>query len=91
MRRLHLYTVREQAIFTPEEALATLNSLDDVSFWLSDAQVEIMRLLTGRWHQFGLEDRSRLELRVRDGLPRTLFAVDAFENEASGPRSGILP
>jgi hypothetical protein len=50
-------------------------------FWLTGAQVEIMRLLTGRWQEFNSDERGVLELRIRQGVPRDLFPVDAFENE----------
>jgi hypothetical protein len=78
---LHLHAACAEGVATPQEALATLTRLDDKIFWLSGAQVEIMRLLTGRWPEFSDEERGALEQRIRRGVPRDLFAADAFEDE----------
>jgi hypothetical protein len=40
-----------------------------------------MRILAGRWMEFDPADRSALEARLRQGLPRHLFPPDAFESE----------
>jgi hypothetical protein len=78
-RRLALFAF-ENAAFSPEEAAATISKLDDETFWSSDAQVEVMRLLVGRWAQFGDVDRFAIEARLRQGVPRTSFRIDALEN-----------
>ena len=59
-------------------------------FWLSYAQVEIMRILATRWYEFSNEDRDALEARLARGIPRDLFPADAFEDEESGSRYGTL-
>ena len=61
---------------------AAVESLDDETFWIGSAQVEIMRLITQRWEQLSAEARQTLEERIRLGLPRTLFPDDAFQDEA---------
>ena len=80
-RRLYLFAMCSEGTFAPQEAWAALQSLDDETFWIGSAQVEIMRLATKRWQQFGPEDRQAFETRIRQGLPRALFPEDAFENE----------
>jgi hypothetical protein len=81
IQRLYLHTLCEVKAATPRQAFAALKQLDDGMFWLSDAQVEIMRLLTGRWQEFSSEERDMLELRIKQGISRELFPADAFENE----------
>ncbi len=80
-QRLYLYALFSQAIFTAKEAAAAVLALSDGVFWLSRAQVEIMRLLVGRWHEFSGEDRDALDARLAQGIPRDLFPADAFEAE----------
>jgi hypothetical protein len=70
-----------QATFSPEEAAASVLRLDQERFWASGAQVEIMRLLASRWMNFGDADRLAIELRLRQGVPREVYSVDAFEDE----------
>lgn len=79
VRRLALF-VHEHAAFTPAEAASAVVGLDDHVFW-GYARVEIMRLLTGRWEQFGDADRLAIEARIRQGEPRNLYPADAFEND----------
>jgi len=81
VRRLYLHTLCQTKAATPQEAFAALKQLDDGMFWLTGAQVEIMRLLTGRWQEFNSDERDMLELRIRQGVSRDLFPVDAFENK----------
>ena len=50
-RRLYPYAMSSSEIFTPAEAASALIALSDHAFWLSGAQVEIMRLLADRWRQ----------------------------------------
>jgi hypothetical protein len=79
-QRLYLHAVSSSEIFTPAEASSALIALSDDVFWLSGAQVEIMRLLADRWRQFSQEDRNALEARLAEGIPRDLFPPDAFED-----------
>ncbi len=80
-QRLYLYALAMQDIFTAREAALGVLALSHDVFWLSGAQVEIMRLLVGRWHEFSDEDRDALEARLAGGMPRDLFPADAFEAE----------
>jgi hypothetical protein len=80
IKRLWLFTLAHD-VFTPGEAAASVLKLDDHAFWDSSARVEIMRILAGRWMEFDPPDRSALEARLRQGLPRNLFPPDAFESE----------
>ncbi|MFW8596038.1 hypothetical protein [Cribrihabitans neustonicus] len=54
-------------------------SLDDHEFWVSGAQVEIMRGLVERWDEFMPEARDQLEERINADIPRELFEDDAFD------------
>ncbi len=78
--RLFLFTVKDGA-FSPQEAAASMQKLDDTTFWTSDALVEIMRVLVGRWAAFKAADREVIEARLRDGTPRTQYPDDAFKDE----------
>lgn len=80
IKRLWLFTLAFD-VFAPSEAATAVTELDDNVFWRSEAGVEIMRLLAGRWAEFKPADRLAIEARVRGGVPRDLFAPDAFENE----------
>lgn len=73
LRRLHLFALAHEA-YTPREAAASVLALDDQTFWNSEAQVEIMRLLTNRWSQWEQVDRNALEQRLCQGVPAHLFA-----------------
>jgi SIR2-like domain len=81
LTRLYLYAQSFGAVFEPSEAAEALDDLGDQEFWLSDAQVEIMRIITSRWMEFSNEDRHRLEAQIRQGMPRGLFSEDRFSEE----------
>ena len=51
VRRLALFAF-EHSAFSPQEAAANILKLDQETFLVSGAQVEIMRILVGRWTQF---------------------------------------
>lgn len=72
LRRLYLFAVEHEA-YSPREAAQTVQALDDQTFWDSEVQVELMRLLTSRWSQFERGDREAVEERLRQGVPRHLF------------------
>jgi hypothetical protein len=76
---LYLYALSSQDIFTSKEARSAVLTLSDDDFWLTGAQVEIMRLLAGRWNEFSKEDSEALEARLAEGIPRDLFPADAFK------------
>ena len=80
VRRLALFAFGHAA-FSPQEAAASILKLDQEAFWASGAQVEIMRILVGRWAQLSDRDRLAIEARLRKGVPRDLYRADAFENE----------
>jgi hypothetical protein len=80
VKRLWLFTLRFDA-FTPDEAAAGILNLDHHLFWVTEAQVEIMRVLADRWMDFNPTDRSILETRLREGTPRDLFPLNSFEKE----------
>jgi hypothetical protein len=80
VRRFHLFAHAHTA-FSPVEAAKAVRALDDETFWLGEAQVEIMRILTGRWADLPHDDRAAIETRLRGGKPRDLYRADAFENE----------
>jgi hypothetical protein len=80
-QRLYLYALSSQGISTAREAASAVLTLSDEHFWLSGAQVEIMRLLTGRWSEFSKEDREAIEARLAAGIPRELFPADAVQDQ----------
>lgn len=53
--------------------------LDDHGFWVSAAQVELMRGLVARWDEFTPRTRADIEARISAGIPRDLFDEDAFD------------
>jgi hypothetical protein len=81
VRRIFLFAMRAEAIFTAEEVWSALAALNDDMFWGGNAQVEIMRLATGRWRELAAAEREAFELRIRGGLPRALFPPEAFQKE----------
>lgn len=80
IRRLFLFAV-ENVAFSPREAAASVQKLDDATFWASDAQVEIMRLLVDRWAALEVADRELIEARLRCGIPRTQYPENSFKEE----------
>jgi hypothetical protein len=81
VRRLYLFVLCQSQVFSTQETLSVLMALDDGMFWASDAQVEIMRLLTVRWAELVAEGRANIEARIRQGVPRNLYPATAFEEE----------
>ena len=81
LRRLYLFALAAEAVFTAEDASSALVAIDDEMFWGGGAQVEIMRLATARWQDFGAAEREKLEARIRSGLPRELFPPKALTDE----------
>jgi hypothetical protein len=79
MRRLALFAF-EHSAFSPQEAATAILDLDEETFWESAAQVEIMRVLVNRWIQFTEANRSAIEARLRQGIPREHYGADSFEN-----------
>lgn len=80
VKRLALFAATNS--IHPADDLATaIMDLDDYDFWLSGAQVELMRGLVARWDEFKPEARANIESRIRAGLPRELFETDTFDEE----------
>lgn len=79
LRRLALFAQRSE-IVEPEAVARALQALDDHTLWMSGAQVEIMHLLIDRWAQFAEMDRQALEMRLRTGIPLSLFEKNAIIN-----------
>ncbi len=74
--------MKEQKLSSlPRRHGPTWAALDDDVFWGGNAQVEIMRLATGRWREFDAAEREAFEARIRGGLPRDLFPPEAFQKE----------
>ncbi len=78
--RLSLFAHTHSA-FTPREAAALVMSLKDETFWIGDAQVEIMRLLSDRWGEFDEDDKAKIEERLCRGIPRNLFELPLDDTE----------
>lgn len=81
VQRIHLHALSVPTVFTPAEAIMAIQDLDDDTFWVSDAQREIMRLLVLRWAEFSDEQRETVEKRLREGMPRKIFRADAYTDE----------
>lgn len=84
VQRLHLHALSFPNVFAPAEAVAALQMLDDPTFWVSGAHREIMRLLVLRWAEFDDQQSQAIEKRLREGMPRTLFRPDAYDDEQWG-------
>ncbi len=82
IRRLYLHTLTEPSAFTPTEVATTLRGLNDDDFWMRGLRREVMRLMVERWREFDLKEREAIEVRIRAGVPRSLFEPDAFGDEA---------
>lgn len=76
IRRLYLFALAHQS-WPANEAARTVIELNDDDFWDDDAQVELMRLLVTRWPEFGAQERTALEDRLRAGVPAALFTGEA--------------
>jgi hypothetical protein len=81
LTRLHLYTLASASVFAPEEAARAVCSVADDVFWITGAQVEIMRLVTSRWSEFEETERGALEKRICRGVPREIFQSGALDGE----------
>jgi hypothetical protein len=80
MRRLALFAFADPT-FSPQEAAEAILKLDDKTFWSSGAQVEVMRIIAGRWTQFCEVDRLAIEARLRQGASREHYQANSFEDE----------
>lgn len=77
LKRLHLFALADES-WPANEAAQIALGLSDGDFWDDDTQVEIMRLLVARWPQFGAQERTALESRLRAGVPAALFTEEAI-------------
>jgi hypothetical protein len=80
LRRLHVFALADGSWPANDAARAVL-ALNDDDFWDDDIQVEVMRLLVGRWTEFGDDERAALEDRLRTGVPKTLFQDEATADD----------
>ena len=78
-RRCHLYALSFEKTFDIDEVYASIAELDDRTFWATDAQREIMLLLATRWQEFPEALRLKIEARLCESVPRTIYPADAFE------------
>jgi hypothetical protein len=79
-RRLACFAAAHEAIAVEELAELVLR-VDDEFFWLSGAQVEIMRALVNRWSALAEPHRRRIEERLLEGVPRRFFAESTSGGE----------
>lgn len=80
VRRLGLFAAAH-ALVPSQDAADWIAELDDHDFWVSGGQVEIMKVLVGRWDELPVESRERIEERIIAGLPRTLFPKTEIDEE----------
>ena len=80
LRRLHIFALADES-WPANDAARAVFALNDDDFWDDDTQVEVMRLLAGRWAEFGDDERAALEDRLRTGVPKTLFLEEATADE----------
>jgi NAD-dependent SIR2 family protein deacetylase len=80
LKRLALYGMTSEA-FTSLEVAEYLATLDDDTFWIGNARVEIMRLIVTRWPGLATSERDRIEARIRIGVPRDLYQDFDDENK----------
>jgi hypothetical protein len=90
VRRIRLFAMRDQPTFDANEVWATLKNLDDETFWGGEAQVEIARLVTGRWQELGAVEREEFEAPVQDGPPAVCIQRWLSRTRRTGSRSLIL-
>jgi hypothetical protein len=79
--RLYVYALASREVFSAHEAARVVRSLDDRFFWAGGARVEVMGLLTSCWAEFDDDDRSAVEMRICNGVPREMFPADRFDDE----------
>jgi len=72
LKRLALYAMTDSS-FTSADVTHLLTALDDETYWVGSARVEIMRLIVSRWNTLEAADRETLELRIRGGVPRDIY------------------
>jgi hypothetical protein len=81
IRRVFLFAACSETTYSAKEAAKAVLELDDKTFWIGSAPVEVMRLMVNRWDYFDRVDRETFESRVREGIPRKLFPDNVFEEE----------
>jgi NAD-dependent SIR2 family protein deacetylase len=79
-QRIGLFALLHQT-FSAAEVANAVAKMDDKLFWNSSAQVELIRLLVGRWAEFTDAERTSIETRLRTGVPRDFFRPDAFKKD----------
>lgn len=81
LQRLAIHAHNDE-LFEADALGQLILGLDDRQFWVTGAQVEIMRGLVSRWASMRAEQQQRLEARLLRGIPRDLFETGAFDEEA---------
>lgn len=79
-RRLAIFAA-SNAVHPAADLAEMIMGLNDHDFWVSGAQVEVMRGLLARWDELSPQARANIEGRIATGMPRDLFTADAFDDE----------
>lgn len=80
LRRLSIFAATN-TVYSAADLAEAIMRLDDHDFWISGAQVELMRGLAARWDEFTPQVRAEIEARINAGIPRDLFADDALDSD----------
>lgn len=80
LRRLAIFAATN-TVHPAADLAELIMGLDDKDFWVSGAQVELMRGLVARWDDFTPKARADIEARINAGIPRSLFSDDRFDAE----------
>ena len=78
-RRLAIFAA-SNAVHPAADLAEMIMGLNDHDFWVSGAQVELMRGLVARWDEFSPQARANIEGAVRGHAPSSVCA-DAFDDE----------
>ena len=89
LRRMGLHALR-QAFFSTSDVAEHLLTLSDEDFWLSDARRETMQLIVHRWSSVVAADRTRVEKRICDGMPRKLLIPDGDPDQIASVRENAV-
>ncbi len=81
-QRLALHALCQPDCFHVSEVTESILALDDRTFWFSDAQREITRLITERSSDFDGDAWQDVEARLSVGPSRSLFPDNAFDDDS---------
>ena len=65
--KLRLYALNRPMLYSAEEIVARIQSLDNATFWNSGHRRELLFLLRDRWPSLPVEKRSQVEARILEG------------------------